>query len=74
MICTVIVSVAFESVWNTTTRTALELVGSASWLGTILCPFIGIVEAVIIAITNPSFGDATLVLARKIPRVCTGWD
>ena len=35
---------------------------------------VGIVKAVIIAITNPSFGNASLIVACKVPRIGTSLD
>lgn len=69
-IAAIVVRVAAERVGDATARRALELVRGTSGLGAILI-FVRIVQAIIVAVANPRFGDASLVVARKIPNVGT---
>lgn len=69
-ITAVVIRVTSERIGDAAAGGALELVSRAGRLGAVLI-LVRIVETVIISVTNPSHGDAALVIAREIPNIRT---
>ena len=67
-VATVVIRVTAERIGDAATRRALELVGGTGRFGAVLI-LIRIVQTVVVSVANPSFRDAPLVVARKIPNV-----
>ena len=74
-ITAIVVGIAAERIGNAATGCALIFVGRAGGSGAVLI-LIGVIEAVVIAVADPSLWDASLIVAREIPDVWTrlnGW-
>lgn len=67
-VATVVIRVTAERIGDAATRRALELVGGTGRFGAVLI-LIRIVQTVVVSVANPSFRNAPLVVARKIPNV-----
>ena len=52
---------------------AFEVCRSARWRRAVLV-LVAVVQAVVVTVANPSFGDAPLVVTGEIPRVRAGFD
>ena len=69
-IATIVVSVTSKRAGNAPSGLTPEVTRGTSGRRTILV-FIWIVQTIVISVTNPSFGNTSLIIASKIPRIGT---
>ena len=70
-VSTIVVPIASEGTGNASARRAAKVGWTASRCGAILV-LVGIVQAVIISVTDPGFGNASLIVAGEIPGIGAG--